>query len=104
MLTASALDIASIVNNRMPSIGFCSRSKRIQGFNSACLMIENRSKDSHGIVDMNKALEAAAMLTHMNKKFHKSLLMTAFCINWLPDNFLNDLAFRLAYETRRDLL
>jgi hypothetical protein len=95
----SAMEIATIVNQNMPSIGFLSRSKRIDAFNTACHMIEDLATDD-GEIDMEKAAEAAAMLTHLNNKFHKALFMTALNVDRLPIGHLNELAYGLAQGTK----
>lgn len=94
------VEIASIVNSNMPSTGFFSRSKRIEGYNLACRMIEELSSDEGGNVDMEKAAEAAAILTHMNNRFHKSLHMTVLNFDRLPIGYLNEIAYRFAESIR----
>jgi len=90
------VEIASIVNANMPSIGFLSRKKRIEGFNLACYMIEELSVNDDGEIDMEKATEAAIILSHMNNKFHKASYMTALNINRLSVGTLNRLAYTFA--------
>jgi len=96
----SAIEIATIVNQNMPSIGFLSKTKRIEGYNLACHMIEELSVDDDGDIDMEKAAEAAAMLTHMNNSFHKALYMTTLNIERLSVGYLNQLAYNLAMASK----
>lgn len=98
----SAMEIATIVNENMPGIGFLSRTKRINGFNTACYMIQELASEE-GELDMDKAVEAAAMLTHLNNKFHKGLFMTALNVDRLPIGHLNELAYGLAKTAQRTL-
>lgn len=104
MTTKTAIEIAAFVNKNMPSIGFLSRAKRIEGYNIACSMIEQLTTDENGEIDMEKAAEAVAMLTHMNKKFHKGLYMTTLNFERLPLGYLNELAYQFAVAARQNRL
>lgn len=96
----SAMEIATIVNQNMPSIGFLSKTKRIAGYNLACHMIEELSEDDQGDIDMEKAAEAATMLSHLNTSFHKALYMTTLNIDRLSVGYLNQLAYNLAQASK----
>ena len=78
-----------------------SRAKRIQAFNIACATIEELAKDEDGEVDMEKAFEAAAMLTHMNKKFHKASFMVVLNFDRIPIGHLSELAYQFALIMRQ---
>ena len=71
MTEKTAVEIACELNCHMPGIGFCSRDKRIRTFLFVCNMADKYTAD-----DLDLALEALTILTHMNKAFHKATYMT----------------------------
>ena len=71
MSEKTAVEIACELNCHMPGIGFCSRDKRISTFLLVCDMADKYTDD-----DIDLALEALAILMHMNKTFHKATYMT----------------------------
>ncbi len=71
MTEKTAVEIACELNCHMPGIGFCSRDKRISTFLLVCDLAEEYTDD-----DIELALEALTILTHMNKAFHKATYMT----------------------------
>ncbi len=71
MTEKTAVEIACELNCHMPGIGFCSKNKRISTFLLVCNMAEKYTDD-----DINLALEALTILTHMNKAFQKATYMT----------------------------
>lgn len=92
----SSLEIAHLVNQNMPSIGFMSRQKRIHAFNEACFAIEHYSTDEDGDIDHKIAEEAALILLGINKSFEKAYTMTIINFKRLPLTFLNEVAYNLA--------
>ena len=71
MTEKTAVEIACELNCHMPAIGFCNKDKRIRTYLLVCNMAEKYADD-----DIELALEALTILTHMNKAFHKATYMT----------------------------
>ena len=89
----NALDIAAQLNKEMPGIGFLSRAKRIQAFAFMTARADELSKD-----DLALSMQAIAMLTHMNKDFHRAIVMTAISINRMSLGSLCETGWIMANE------
>lgn len=75
----SALDIAAILRNEMPSIGFFSKSKRL----SAYFFITARAEELAG-ADKALAMEALDLLSYLSKPFNISALVVAMNMERIP--------------------
>lgn len=74
----SAMDIAHRLKAAMPSIGFCSKSKRIDAFLMTVRMADEMADD-----DVDLVVEAIEELTLISKPFNKALVMVVKCLNQL---------------------
>lgn len=74
----SAMDIAHRLKAAMPSIGFCSKSKRIHAFLMTVRMADEMADD-----DVDLVVEAIEALTLISKPFNKALVMVAKSLNQL---------------------
>ena len=66
-----AIELAAILNENMPSIGFCSWQKRVNAYARITGFMESYNED------FETQIEALAILTHMNKDFCKATLAVA---------------------------
>ena len=103
MAKRNATEIAIMVSQNMPSIGFASRDKRIAAFNQACAMIQQLASDEDDHVDEELAVSAFEILTLINKRFRKALDMTAINFDRIPMMVLNELAYGMALSVREQV-
>jgi hypothetical protein len=89
MTEKTAVEIACELNCHMAGIGFCSRDKRVRTFLLVCNMAGKHTDD-----DIDLALEALTILTHMNKAFHKATYMTLMHRNRFKLEDIGETAYR----------
>ena len=95
------VEVAMAVSANMPSIGFLSKTKRMEAFNLSCHMIEELCQDEDGEVDMENAFEAAAILLKINKKFEKAFIMVLLNFERLPLGYLGHLAYGVVHSAKQ---
>ena len=86
-----AMDIATILNSTMPSIGFFNGAKRIDAYAATCSHAEELADG-----DTALAMEAITILSFMSKPFHKSAFMAMSNIDRLDASKLGYLGWFLA--------
>jgi hypothetical protein len=90
MTDLTAMDIAHRLKATMPSIGFCSKSKRIRAFLMTVQMADT---------DVDLVVEAIGALTLISKRFNKALVMVVECLNQLSRVLFSESAWIIANTT-----
>lgn len=99
----SAVEVAEQVNNMMPSIGFCSRSKRMWAYAVTTHMIEELVKNKNGDIDFDKGAQAINLLLQINKKFRKAFFMVVYNFDRVSVGDICALGYMFASEMRKYL-
>ncbi|CAK2316158.1 conserved hypothetical protein [Vibrio crassostreae] len=94
------VEIAMAVGENMPSIGFLSKTKRMEAFSLACHMIEELCQDENGEIDIENAFESAAILLKINKRFEKAFIMVLLNFERLPVGSLGHLAYGIVHSAK----
>ena len=94
MTELSAMDIAHRLKATMPSIGFCSKSKRIHAFLMTVRMADEMADD-----DVDLVVEAIGALTLISMPFNKALVMVVKCLNQLSRAHFSESAWIIANTT-----
>ena len=96
MKFTSDLELAIFLSDAMPSIGFCSVTKKINAFNFICHLGEKVCKDNNGDTDFERLMPALMVLTHINKNFLKSALMVSVNLHRMSAGDLNRSGYYIA--------
>lgn len=88
----TAIEIANELKATMPSIGFMSRSKRIQAYIWTAERAYQLADEDEG-----KAAEALAMLSHISKPFNKASFITALNIDRIGAGLLSGFPYDFIY-------
>jgi hypothetical protein len=94
MTELSATDIAHRLKVTMPSIGFCSKSKRINAF-----LMTVRMADEMAAHNVDLVVEAIELLTLISRPFKKALVVVMESLNQLSRVHFSDSAWLIANTT-----
>jgi len=94
MTELPAMDIAHRLKATMPSIGFCSKSKKIHAF-----LMTVRLADEMADGDVDLVVEAIGALTLISMPFNKALAMVVKCLNQLSRVHFSESAWIIANTT-----
>jgi len=89
------------VQNSMPSIGFLSRKKRIQGFIDVTKVTEYMI--TNGEISVQDAMFILSMLMRKLARFQKAATMTAMSLENIGRKVMSPIGVRFAVEARRNL-
>jgi hypothetical protein len=91
MTELTAMDIAHRLKATMPSIGFCSKNKRISAFLMTVQMADEMAEN-----DIDLVVEVIGALTLISKRFKKALVMVVTCLNQLSRVLFSESAWVIA--------